>query len=106
MKSDSTGEMTNGIDDSDGRKALEDEDDTLLGDYPSDDSLLDDYSDDGYTFDDVDYTQYLSQMDLSLVVNLPNKPISHNATNVSNDGKSLTWNLATQQEDVELTFAL
>ena len=45
-------------------------------------------------------------MDLSLVVNLPNKPISHNATNVSNDGKSLTWNLATQQEDVELTFAL
>ena len=106
MESDSTGEMTNGIDDSDGRKALEDEDDTLLGDYPSDDSLLDDYSDDGYTFDDVDYTQYLSQMDLSLVVNLPNKPISHNATNVSNDGKSLTWNLATQQEDVELTFAL
>jgi len=106
MKSDSTGEMTNGIDVTDGRKALEDEDDTLLDDYPSDDSLLDDYSDDGYSFDDVDYTQYLSQMDLSLTVNLPNKPISHNATNVSNDGKSLTWNLATQQEDVELTFAL
>lgn len=106
MKSDSTGEMTNGIDVTDGRKALEDEDDTLLDDYPSDDSLLDDYSDDGYSFDDVDYTQYLSQMDLSLTVNLPNEPISHNATNVSNDGKSLTWNLATQQEDVELTFAL
>jgi len=106
MESDSTNDMTNGIDVTDGRKALEGEDDTLLDDYPTDDTLLDDYSDDGYSFDDADYTQYLSQMDLSLTVNLPNKPISNNATSVSNNGKSLTWNLATQQEDVELTFAL
>jgi len=106
MENDSTNDMTNGIDVTDGRKALEGEDDTLLDDYPTDDTLLDDYSDDGYSFDDADYTQYLSQMDLSLTVNLPNKPISNNATSVSNNGKSLTWNLATQQEDVELTFAL
>ena len=112
MESDSATNTPDDIDLGDERIALEGEDDDLgdyssddssLGEYPTDgESLLDDYPIDG----DVDYTDALNNMEMNLTVNLPNKPISHNATSVSNNGKSLTWNLVAQQSDVELTFAL
>jgi hypothetical protein len=102
MESDSATNTPDDINLGDERIALEGEDDDL-GDYPTDgESLLDDYPIDG----DVDYTEALNNMEMNLTVNLPNKPISHNATSVSNNGKSLTWNLVAQQSDVELTFAL
>ena len=103
MESDSATNTPDDINIGDERFALEGEEDDVLGDYPSgDDVSLDDYPTDG----DFDYTEALNAMEMKLVVNLPNKPISHNATSVSNNGKSLTWNLVAQQEDVELTFAL
>ena len=103
MESDSATNTPDDINIGDERFALEGEEDDVLGDYPSgDDVSLDDYPTNG----DFDYTEALNAMEMKLVVNLPNKPISHNATSVSNNGKSLTWNLVAQQEDVELTFAL
>lgn len=100
MDNSSTDELTNEIG-NDSRIVLEGEDDTSFEDYPTDDdSLLDD------SYGDVDYTAALNEMEMTLTVNLPNKPIKHNATSVSKNGKSLTWNLVTQQEDVELTFGL
>lgn len=44
-----------------------------------------------------DYTQYLSQtlMDFKYIITLPQAPIENNATTISEDGKTLTWNLAT-----------
>ena len=102
MESDSATNTPDDINLGDERIALEGEEDDL-GEYPTDgESLLDDYPIDG----DFDYTDALSNMEMNLTVNLPNKPISHNATSVSNNGKSLTWNLVAQQSDVELTFAL
>lgn len=112
MESDSATNTPDDINLGDERIALEGEDDDL-GDYPSDDSSLGEYPTDGesllddYPIDgDFDYTEALNNMEMNLTVNLPNKPISHNATSVSNNGKSLTWNLVAQQSDVELTFAL
>lgn len=102
MESDSATNTPDDINLGDERFALEGEEDDL-GEYPTDgESLLDDYPIDG----DFDYTDALNNMEMNLTVNLPNKPISHNATSVSNNGKSLTWNLVAQQSDVELTFAL
>ena len=46
--------------------------------------------------DDIDYSQLeelISQMKLEYILNLPIKSNSNNATSVSEDGKSLTWNL-------------
>ena len=130
MESDSATNTPDDVNLGDERIALEGEDDTSLEDYPSgddtsledypsgDDTSLEDYpSGDDSSFGedaslldsyptDGDYTEALNSMEMNLTVNLPNKPISHNATSVSNNGKSLTWNLVAQQSDVELTFAL
>ena len=46
-------------------------------------------------------------IDMLFTVTLPNKPISHNATKVSEDGKTLTWNLTdsgTQNVEFEFSF--
>lgn len=51
-------------------------------------------------------TSYASQMSLFEVtfsVTLPNKPSSHNATSVSKDGKTLTWDL-TKEPNIEFEF--
>ena len=45
-------------------------------------------------------------MDYTFVVTLPNKPISHNATSVSKDGKTLTWNLTeVGSKNIEFEFS-
>lgn len=50
---------------------------------------------------------YQSFMNFKFVVTLPDKPISHNANEVSEDGKTLTWNLFDQtEENIEVEFAL
>lgn len=42
----------------------------------------------------------------TFTVTLPNKPISHNAINVSEDGKTLTWNLTGNgSENIEFEFS-
>lgn len=43
--------------------------------------------------------------EILLTITLPNKPISHNATSVSEDGKTLTWDL-TKIENINLEFSL
>lgn len=48
---------------------------------------------------------YNIPFEVLFTVTLPNKSISNNATNVSEDGKTLTWDL-TKSETVELEFEL
>ena len=44
--------------------------------------------------------------DIKYVVTLPNKAISHNATEVSEDGKTLTWNLLdAKSKNIEFEFS-
>lgn len=43
--------------------------------------------------DDTDYSSYQSYFDMKYTVTLPKKTISNNADEVSEDGKTLTWNL-------------
>lgn len=46
-------------------------------------------------------------IEMKYVVTLPNKPISHNATEVSKDGKTLTWNLLNaDSQNIEFEFTL
>ena len=53
------------------------------------------------------YMNYLNGMDLKMVVNLPYKVISSNATNVEDNGKKLTWNLMQiQNSNVNFEFEL
>lgn len=51
------------------------------------------------------YQQMGAAFELKFVLELPSKPISHNATEVSSDGKTLTWDLLTAK-DIEVEFKL
>ena len=45
-------------------------------------------------------------IDMLFVITLPDKPISHNATSVSEDGKTLTWNLLKESsKNIEFEFS-
>ena len=56
--------------------------------------------------DDFDFSS-MSEMDLSFQVKLPYKAISNNATNVNDDGKSLEWELTTDEAtSIEFSFEL
>lgn len=49
--------------------------------------------------------EYNVGIEMKFVVTLPNKPISHNATKVSDDGKTLTWDLLeTGSKNIEFEF--
>lgn len=69
----------------------------------------DDFSSDMITeeedtsLDDIDYSSMLASLDMKFSVNVPYKALSSNATEVSNDGKSLTWKLTELKED-EMKF--
>jgi hypothetical protein len=60
------------------------------------------------TADTVDYEALMSSMgmDLSFNINLPYKALESNATTVSDDGKTLSWNLLTFSDNIEFTFEL
>ena len=46
-----------------------------------------------------------AEIDIKFTVTLPNKPISHNATTVSDDGKTLTWDLSgTEAGTIDFEF--
>ena len=52
---------------------------------------------------EIDFSEYIT---FDYTVQLPNKAISNNATLVSNDGKTLTWNLdLTQDTDIQYEFS-
>lgn len=56
-----------------------------------------------------DYSQYLSQMimDFKYIITLPQAPLENNATSVSEDGKTLTWNLnSTGKTNINFKFEL
>ncbi len=101
--------------------------------YSDDTSLDDSYSDDYYTAGDEDTSDVtddslfgtedteteeddslsdfdfnsMTSMDLSFNVNLPYAAISNNATTVSEDGKTLTWSLTTDEaSSMEFEFEL
>ena len=47
------------------------------------------------------------EMEFSYIVNLPEKALTNNATNVSSDGKTLTWSLMqSQMSNIEFSFEL
>lgn len=51
------------------------------------------------------YQQMGALFDIKFVITLPNKPISHNATSISEDGLTLTWNLLTlTDENIDFEF--
>ena len=54
------------------------------------------------------YASYISSNDgyVRVVMTFPQKPISHNATSVSDDGKTLTWDLVTCKDDINVEFKL
>lgn len=82
---------------------MNDYEDDSMYDY-EDDSI---YSDSENSFDDLDYSALMSGMELSMKVNLPNKAINSNATSVTNDGKSLTWDmLKLKDENIEFEFEI
>ena len=83
-------------------------DDTTTDDTINDDTVNDDISmDDDFNALTDNLTDAMSNMDLSLNVNLPYKAISSNATSTNNDGKSLTWKLnSTDAVDMEFAFEL
>ena len=54
----------------------------------------------------IDYSD-LMNFDLKFVVKLPNAAISNNATNVSEDGKTLEWELTTEEaSSIEFSFEI
>ena len=54
-----------------------------------------------------DYLEYQSYFDLEYKVTLPEKPISSNATSVSEDGKTLTWKMTYgKKNSVQYEFKL
>ena len=55
--------------------------------------------------DNDSYKEYMKGMELKFVINLPSKAKSNNATNVSNDGKTLEWDL-TQASSIEFEFEM
>ena len=51
-------------------------------------------------------SSYSLDLDFKYVVTLPNKPLSHNATSVSEDGKTLTWDLSSNDTtSIEYEFS-
>ncbi len=62
---------------------------------------------DSINMDDLDLSSMTSNLDLSFNVKLPYSSISSNATTKNNDGKELTWNLSSSQEEmIEFEFEL
>lgn len=55
--------------------------------------------------DNETYKEYMKGMEIKFIVNLPSKAKSSNATNVSNDGKTLEWDLMTTPS-VEFEFEM
>lgn len=64
----------------------------------------DDYGDTSELSEDA--RKVLETLDMKMTVVLPVKPISHNATTVSEDGKTLTWDLTKVTDDVTFSFKL
>lgn len=102
----SDSKMSNGNSNSQFRE--EDDDDDLLIDSKDDDLDLDtDDSDLDLDTDDYDYSGMMSNMDMSINVKLPYKALSNNATEVTNDGKDLKWNLTTSgAQSIDFEFEL
>lgn len=56
---------------------------------------------------DPDIMGLAGEMEFSYIVNLPEKALTNNATNVSSDGKTLTWSLMqSQMSNIEFSFEL
>lgn len=102
----SDSKMSNGNSNSQFREETDDDD--LLIDSKDDDLDLDtDDSDLDLDTDDYDYSSMMSGMDMSINVKLPYKALSNNATEVTNDGKDLKWNLTTSgAQSIDFEFEL
>lgn len=58
------------------------------------------------SFDFGNYSSAMSSMDMSFKITLPYKAISNNASKVSKDGKTLTWNLLEGKDSIDFEFSL
>ena len=52
-----------------------------------------------------DYTSTMDLYEVKLIVNLPTKASSNNADEVTNSGKTLTWDLTKDAKNIEFTFS-
>ena len=59
----------------------------------------------GEPFDTDDTDQYNIDYTVEYIVTLPTKAINHNATTISEDGKTLTWDLTTPISTISYEFA-
>ena len=59
----------------------------------------------GEPFDTSETDQYNIEYTVEYIVNLPTKVVNHNATTVSEDGKTLTWDLTTPISTISYEFA-
>lgn len=59
---------------------------------------------DNSSFEDSMMNAMMSSMDLKYIVNLPYKAVSSNATQKSNEDKTLTWDLTTLKENENIKF--
>ena len=59
----------------------------------------------GEPFDTDDTDQYNIDYTVEYIVTLPTKAINHNATTISEDGKTLTWDLTTPINTISYEFA-
>lgn len=89
-------------------KELEDniiiEEDTLNGENVIDEIVVDDKTEETTDFD---YSTFLSSMELTMRVNLPYKALRNNATEVENEGKTLTWDfMKFKEETIEFEFVI
>ena len=80
------------------------EEDSLNNEDVVDDSIVDDTNN---NLDDFDYSTLLSSMELTMKVNLPYKALSNNATEVENEGKTLTWDfMKLKDENIQFEFVM
>lgn len=80
------------------------DEDTINDEEIIDDSVTDDANND---LNDFDYSSLLSSMELTMKVNLPYKALINNATNIKNDGKTLTWDfMKLKDENIQFEFVM
>ena len=85
----------------------EDYDDEYYDESDSDDEYADGNDDDTLDLsDNTDYSSYMENMDFTFEIKLPYKAKKNNATTVSKNGKTLSWNLLKHQDDIEFEFEL
>lgn len=78
---------------------------TIPDDGETDPTIPD--GDSSSNLDESDLMGLAAEMEFSFTVNLPEKPLTNNATNITGDGKTLIWSITSNQmSNIEFSFEL